>query len=161
MDENRFWSIIDTAWKSTPRLTKLRESMLKTLTAPETREHVQPYIPDEEEWISAIEQQLDRLSSDELLRFDRIIEQKLYQIDREELHEYTDGSDDGFLYCRGFIVALGKAYYDAINARPALAMMDCECESITYLSLHLYEKKFGDLPASGISRESQSNQAGW
>ena len=111
--------------------------------------------------IPALRKQLEQLSASDLLEFDRILERKLYNIDRAEIQEHTDGSDDGFLYARGFIVAAGKPYYDAVNARPSTAMMDLECEEMCYLSWHLHEEKFGAAPASGISRESCSNAAGW
>jgi hypothetical protein len=95
------------------------------------------------------------------LAFDRILERKLYDLDRAEIHEHTDGSDDGFLYARGFIVAAGKDYYDAVLAKPSTARMDLECEEMCYLSWELYEENFGVLPPSEISRESCSNTAGW
>src|SRR3982751_1746731 len=110
-----------------------------------------------EEVIPALRESLEQLPSPELLAFDRILERKLYDIDRSEIQEHTDGSDDGFLYCRGFIVAAGKAYYDAVNTDPSRAMMDLECEDLCYLSARVYLKKFGEMPDSGISRESVSN----
>lgn len=82
-------------------------------------------------------------------------------MDRAEVQEHTDGSDDGFLYARGFIVAAGRAYYDAVNADPSVAVMDLECEEMCYLSWHLYLDKYGEIPASGFSRESFNNTAGW
>ncbi len=103
----------------------------------------------------------DVLSAAELLAFDRILEKKLYEIDRAEIQEHTDGSDDGFLYARGFVVAAGKGYYDAVNAKPSIALMDFECEEMCYLSWHIHNEKFGDVPQSGISRETGSNKAGW
>jgi hypothetical protein len=115
----------------------------------------------EEEVVPDLWEQLDTLSADELLAFDRILEQKLYDIDRADIHERTDGSDDGFLYCRGFIVGMGRAYYAAVWAEPDLAVTDAECEAMCYLSWHLHYDKFGEVPPSGISRETQSNAAGW
>src|SRR4029077_14663115 len=111
----------------------------------------------EEEVVAALQDQLGQLLADELLAFDRILERKLYDIDRADIHERTDGSDDGFLYCRGFIVGMGRQYYDAVRANPAVAVMDAECEAMCYLSLHLYDEKFGDLPPSDICRETGSN----
>jgi Protein of unknown function (DUF4240) len=108
-----------------------------------------------------LRKRLERLSADELLAFDRILERKLYDIDRAEVQQHTDGSDDGFLYARGFIVAAGRDYYEAVNANPAIAMMDLECEDMCYLPWHLYQEKFGDIASSDISRESCSNRAGW
>jgi hypothetical protein len=48
------------------------------------------------------------LPGDELATFDRILERQLYEIDRADIHAATGGSDDGFLYSRGFVVALGQ-----------------------------------------------------
>jgi hypothetical protein len=92
------------------------------------------------------------------------LERKLYDIDRADIQERTDGSNDGFLYCRGFIVVIvgiGRGYYEAVRANPDRAVMDAECEVMCYLSWHLYRDKFGEVPPSGISRETQSNSEGW
>ena len=113
------------------------------------------------EVVAALQKRLNSLSAEELLAFDRILERKLYDIDRADIHEYTDGSDDGFLYCRGFIVAIGREYYEAVRANPSVAICDAECEEMCYLSWNLYRKKFGEMPRSGISRESNSNTEGW
>jgi hypothetical protein len=34
-----------------------------------------------------------------------VLERTLYDIDRADIQAVTDGSDDGFLYARGFVVA--------------------------------------------------------
>lgn len=158
MDVSRFWALIETAWqavggKAKPR-QKLAEAKLSEDKAEELLESLEEVIP-------ALREQLDNLSAADLLAFDRTLEKKLYDIDRAEIQEHTDGSDDGFLYARGFIVAAGKGYYDAVNAKPSVALMDLECEEMCYLSLHIHEEKYGDVPQSGISRESCSNKAGW
>lgn len=161
MNESHFWKMIDLAWEASPELLAHRESALLTLSAPESKDNHPAFIKDEELFLDAIRKQLDELTANELLAFDRILERKLYDIDREDVHEHTDGSDDGFLYCRGYIVAIGKTYYDAVNSDPSNAILDCECASITYVSWFLYEEKFGKLPPSDICRETQSNQDYW
>jgi hypothetical protein len=113
------------------------------------------------EVVPALQEQLAGLPAAELLAFDRILERKLYDIDRADIHEQTDGSDDGFLYCRGFIVGMGRGYYEAVRANPDRAVVDAECQAMCYLPWHLYRERFGEVPPSGISRETQSNQAGW
>lgn len=158
MDENRFWSLIESAWQTVGGKTRTR---LKLAEGKLSEDRAETLMESLEEVIPTLQTQLDRLSAEELLAFDRILERKLYDLDRAEIQEHTDGSDDGFLYARGFIVAAGKGYYDAVNARPATALMNLECEEMCYLSWHRYREKFGEMPASGISRESCSNKAGW
>lgn len=158
IDEKQFWSMIEESWqtvggKAKPR-QKLAEGKLSAAKADELMEDLEEVIP-------ALQKSLGTLSRKDLLAFDRILERKLYDIDREEIHEHTDGSDDGFLYARGFIVAIGQGYYDAVNAQPAVAMMDLECEEMCYLSFHVYSEKYGEMPLSDISRETASNEAGW
>ncbi len=158
MDDIRFWESIETAWKAVGGKVmvrqKLAEGKLPAEKAEELLESLQEVIP-------TLREELGKLPAAELLAFDRILERKLYEIDRAEIHEHTDGSDDGFLYARGFIVAAGKGYYDAVNAKPSVALRDLECEEICYLPLHIHEEKFGKVPQSDISRESCSNKAGW
>jgi hypothetical protein len=158
VDENRFWSLIESAWQSVGGKTATRRR-LAAGTLPE--EQAEALVEALDEVIPALQARLGRLPAKELLAFDCILERKLYDIDRAEVQEHTDGSDDGFLYARGIIVAAGRGYYDAVNANPSVALMDLECEDMCYLSWHLYGEKFGKVPASGISRESHSNKAGW
>jgi hypothetical protein len=158
MDERRFWSMIESAWQAVGGKVKTRQMLAEGKLS---EEKAYALIESLEEVITALRAQLDELLAEELLAFDRILERKLYDIDRQEVQERTDGSDDGFLYARGFIVAAGKGYYDAVNARPATALMDLECGAMCYLPWHLYQEKFGDMPPSGICRESCSNRAAW
>jgi hypothetical protein len=158
MDDTRFWSLIESAWKSVGGKAKARQDLADGDFADDEVETLNESLA---EVIPALREQLDQLPAAELLAFDRILEWKLYDIDRAEVQEHTDGSDDGFLYARGFIVVVGKAYYDAVNADPDRALMDLECEEMCYLSFHLHTEKFGDIPPSGISRESCSNRAAW
>jgi hypothetical protein len=104
---------------------------------------------------------LNQLDADDLLTFDRILERKLYELDRADIHDYTDGSDDGFLYCRGFIVSIGQEYYELVKANPSRALIDIEFEELCYHPHWLYEEKYGSMPASDISREIGSNPSGW
>ncbi len=159
MDEVRFWSMIEDAWRSAGGKAKTRAKLAAGELAEGKAEALQEAMDDD--MVPALEAQLRLLSADELLAFDRVLERKLYDLDRAEVQEQTDGSDDGFLYCRGFIVAAGRGYYDAVNATPSVALGDLECEAMCYVSAHVYQEKFGDMPASGICRETCSNAAGW
>lgn len=158
MDEKRFWMMIETAWQADGGKSKSRQRLADRKLSEEI---AQELLESLAEVIPALREQLNQLNAEELLSFDRILEKKLYDIDRSEIQKHTDGSDDGFLYARGFIVAAGKGYYDAVNANPSTALMNLECEDMCYLSLILYEQKFGEALRSGISRESCSNKAGW
>ncbi|RSH87715.1 uncharacterized protein EHS24_000231 [Apiotrichum porosum] len=104
-------------------------------------------------------------SSERLHEWDTHLERAQYDIDREDVHEALDGSDDGFLYNRGFVVACGKKYYDAVNKEPGTyGLCDFDAEEMCYFPMHLWNEKTGeypDWPRSGISRESNSNAAGW
>jgi len=159
VDENRFWAMIEAAWSAAGGKVKSRQRLAEGKLSEGRAYALQETL--EEEVVSALREQLDALPANELLAFDRILERKLYDIDRADIHERTDGSDDGFLYCRGFIVGMGRAYYEAVRANPDRAVVDAECEEMCYLSECLYHDKFGEVPASGISRETQSNSAGW
>lgn len=103
------------------------------------------------------------LPGDELATLDRVLERQLYEIDRADIHAVTGGSDDGFLYSHGFVVALGQDFYHGVIHDPQMAVPYAECEEICYFFAHLYRERFGDFPdtGSGIARESCSNSAGW
>lgn len=134
MDESRFWEMIESAWKVCGGKLQARQKLAAGKLSEDKAEEL---LESLEEVIPALREQLDLLSAGELLAFDRILARKLYDIDRAEIQEHTDGSDDGFLYARGFIVAVGKEYYDAVNAVPSIALPDLECEQMCYLSWHI------------------------
>jgi Protein of unknown function (DUF4240) len=159
VDENRFWAMVEAAWDAAGGKAKSRQRLAEGKLSEGQAYELQEVL--ETEVAPALREQLDALPADELLAFDRILERRLYDIDRADIHERTDGSDDGFLYCRGFIVGMGRAYYDAVRANPDRAVTDAECEEMCYLSWHLHHDKFGKVPPSGISRETCSNPVGW
>lgn len=158
MNEYDFWALIESAWQTIGAKQKARQALAEG-TASETQ--AWEFEEDGYKMVAALEDKLRQLNQHDLLRFDRILEKKLYDIDRVDIHDHTDGSDDGFLYARGFIVAIGQEYYDAVVADPSKAICDAECESMCFVARVLYEQNFGDIPASGISRESGSNSNGW
>src|SRR5690349_11865216 len=128
-DEARFWGRVESAWAALgDEPARLRQEVL----APPPG--AGRYATDA--WLGRVLEQLALVSADlsaqELPDRDRVLERKLYDIDREDIHEATDGSDDGFLYARGQIVALGRAYYEAVSEDPGKAVMDAECEAMCY-----------------------------
>ena len=158
MDENRFWSMIEGAWNAIGGYVDVREQLAEGGDSENLAYSLDDALGL---FIAAPRTELAKLPADELLAFDRILERKLYHIDRADIHQRTDGSDDGFLYCRGFIVALGRRYYEAVRDNAELAVVDAECEQMCYISWHLYHEQFGEMAPSGISRETCSNFEGW
>ncbi|QHT71373.1 DUF4240 domain-containing protein [Rhodocytophaga rosea] len=160
MNEQRFWKIIETAWQNLPLLDELRQQALQSNEA-SLFEGVSFGLNDEV--VEEMESQLEKLTEQELTAFNHIMEEKLYTIDREEIHKYTDGSDDGFLYCRGFIVGMGEQYYNEVNENPARATMDVEAESVCFIGYDVYEKRFGKEFERNTTYniESCSNANGW
>jgi hypothetical protein len=158
MDETRFWSMIEAAWNAVGGHLEAREALAE---GDDAEKHAYSLEGALRSLIAALRKQLADLPAEELLAFDRILERKLYDIDRADIHERTDGSDDGFLYCRGFIVAMGRPYYEGVRENPDLAVVDAECEQMCYISWHLYHDRFGEMSPSGVSRETCSNSAGW
>ncbi len=158
MDTKHFWTMIENAWATAGGYKDERRLLAQGKLDEDSAFDLQDALVDV---VPALESDLSKLSKEELFKFDRILERKLYEIDREEIQAATDGSDDGFLYARGFIVAMGEEYYAAVFRDPNKALMDLECEDICYLSFHLYENKFGEMPESEISRESCTNPEGW
>src|SRR3982750_2874299 len=109
MDEKRFWSMIEDAWSDVEGAAAARTKLVRgTLGEDAAMELADQALG---EFVPALRSALEGLREDELLAFDRILERKLYDIDRADVHEHADGSDDGFLYSRGFIVAAGQADY--------------------------------------------------
>jgi hypothetical protein len=158
MNETQFWLIIEDAWSDVGGWYQERGQLANGQLPDDNLDTLANAL---DEFIPALRVRLQSLSQDDLLTFDRILERKLWDIDRAEIQEITDGSNDGFLYARGFIVAAGRDFYEAVNTTPARARTDVECENMCYLSYHVYKEKFGEMPRSGISRESVSNPAGW
>jgi hypothetical protein len=160
MDEQKFWRLIEDAWKSRPLLNDLRQQALQT-NDPDLFEGLSFGLDDEV--TEGLEESLGKLNKEELTGFIHILEEKLHRIDREEIHAYTDGSDDGFLYCRGFIVGMGETYYTMVDKNPAKATMDAEAESVCFTGYQVYKARFGeDFEKNSIhSTESGSNSLGW
>lgn len=156
MDEARFWSLIAAAWPADERGSAPPQRAISGALEDDAALY-----QAQQQMLAALTDTLKRLDADDLLAFDRILERKLYDIDRADIHEYTDGSDDGFLYCRGFIVSMGQQFYDLVRADPSRALMDFECGQLCYLPRWLYKEQFGPAPRSDISRETGSNSAGW
>lgn len=163
-DERRFWSLLEAAWEAQGDKPNVQREALVTRNLDDDEE------PDTravnralDKVVAALRKELSKMTSAELTAIDSVMERKLYDIDRAEIQAVTDGSDDGFLYARGWILAMGEQFYDAVDNDPRVAICDEECEEMCYLAAHVHNTKFGDWPKrkSKISRESCSNADGW
>lgn len=156
MPESNFWTVIES---SSPNSKQWNAARVGLLTGDDSGS--EDLLEGQDLFLKKLRKALSKYTQEQLFAFDRTLERKLYDIDRQDIQEHTDGSDDGFLYARGFIVSMGREYYELVIADPSKALPDLEFEEFCYFSKNLYEEKYGPMPASTISRESTSNKAGW
>jgi Protein of unknown function (DUF4240) len=161
-DEARFWARVEAAWaQCSAEANRARRALATRAPGPGTHlSVVEGALPV---FLGTLTDHCRELPGGELTSLDRVLERKLYDIDRADIQAVTDGSDDGFLYARGFIVAMGRDFHDAVASDPEAAVLDAECEEMCYFFAALYRERFGKYPetGSGISRESCSNTTGW
>jgi hypothetical protein len=158
LTEDAFWSLIEVAWEDAPGMAPAR-ARLASRTA--TEKDVAKLTEALETVVPSLRATLDALGADDLLFFDRMLERKLYELDRMDLHAKIGGSDEEFLAARAFVVVMGRPHYDAVRQDPGAAVEGGLCEPLSYLATELYESKYGEFPTSDISRESGSNPHGW
>lgn len=155
MTDPKFWELIDHAWDN----LGVEDARVKALD-PKARDKALDQLYDQiDAMLANLEESLKLLDADDLREFDALMERRLYDLDRPDVHDSLDGGDDSFLYARGFIVAVGRDYYRAVSATPSLASPDVEAEVICYLAAHQYEERFGSWPEhpGSYSRETGSN----
>jgi len=138
MEEKEFWKIIENTWINSGK----NENRLKAIASNDESllQELMNFIDDE--LLPFYRQELEQLNKEEFTKFLLEFEKKLYQIDRQEIHEFTDGSDDGFLYCRCFIFAMGQEYYEMIDENPSQAKFDLEAELFGFEGYSYFDKKF-------------------
>lgn len=161
-DEVRFWSLVETAWA--PLGSEVRQARQDLVVRPAgSQADISAVAGALRTFLDILADRCRGLPADALTSLDRVLERKLWEIDRADIHAATGGSDDGFLYSRGFIVAMGREFYDAVAGNPEMGVPYAECEEMCYFFAHLYQERFGEFPdtGSGISRESGSNLTGW
>ncbi|MEV4001335.1 DUF4240 domain-containing protein [Actinomadura sp. NPDC049753] len=166
MTDERFWDLIEAAWAPLgDEVAAARRALTTRDLSTDVWEMPEISVVDKglDAFLGNLEAAARDLSAEELTDLDRVCERLLHDIDRADIHEVTDGSDDGFLYARGFIVAMGRDFYTAVAADPRVAVLDADCESMCYFFAHAHRGRFGDFPdtGSGISRESCTNRDGW
>lgn len=131
---------------------------------------------DEEAVLEPAITKLAQLPVPEILMFDEFLRWRVYSLDTRaharhagsgnEYDTYTDPdkpfSTDGFLYCRGMVVAKGRDEYEVVLADPT-RMAQQRFELFLYLARYAYERKTGEdcEYEPGFSFEACSNPAGW
>lgn len=161
---DEFWATIDAAWDALddPEVNTARRALLTPTSQVNQFEAAMKVSAAVDAMLDKLRPVLESYTSRQLCVWDAHCERALYDIDREDVHEALEGSDDGFLYARGFVVAVGKAYYDAVAANPAKYGLDFDAESMCYFAAHIHHDRFGEWTGkTDISRETGSNAAGW
>jgi hypothetical protein len=157
------WSLLETAWirLAGPGVSRARGALVvRPAGSPADTTVITGALP---EFLDALRGLCRESSAGELVALDRVVERKLWEIDRADLHAVIGGSDDGFLYARGFTVAMGREFHRCVADDPRMGAPWAECEEMCYFFAHLHRERFGTFPEtrSGISRESGQNLVGW
>jgi hypothetical protein len=161
-DEAWFWALVEAAWA--PLGSGIREVRQELVTRhPGSRADISILEGALPAFLDILAGCSRGLSPDELTRLERVVERKLWELDRADVHAVTGGSADGFLYSRGFVVAMGREFCDAVIGDPEMAVPYAECEEMCYFFAHLHHERFEAFPdtGSGICRESCQNLVGW
>lgn len=139
-----FWATIDAAWAKVPNAKDARAVLYDPHTSFEARDAahrtIQKQLP---RMIKSLETILMEETSARLTAWDYILERRLNCLDNVRVWMCIGGSDDGFLYNRGYVVAVGKGYYDLVRRRPELGGQSSGrgAEEICYLGSHIHDNK--------------------
>ena len=162
MTEIEFWNFIEDAWDSAPELKVKRLKPLKEYGWVPNQLGYEFERTIKEKVFPRLRITIYKFSKSESFEFNRILEKYLYDLDRSNVQEYIEGGDDGFLYARGFVIGMGKQYYDLINVSPELGV-HLESEDFAYVTRAIYHKLYDDENRLifGVDRETGSNLEGW
>jgi Protein of unknown function (DUF4240) len=116
--------------------------------------------------VAPLLQALVALSRPELEAFSEHLAVRLYNIDGIKFSEASNvNSDDGFLYQRCFVVAMGRKFYDQVRNDPSLmpSSIDQWCEPLLFVASNAWKQQTGDELdcTTSVSFESGSNRAQW
>ena len=126
---------------------------------------------DEDEAIAPLSDALTELTEREIESFQEHLSQVLYDIDGEDYareSEDSGDSDDGFLYCRCYVVARGRQHYLSVKDNPEAMpkSVDQWCESLLYAAPKAWAEKTSNEPedwefSPSVSYETGSNTDLW
>ncbi|RYF97378.1 MAG: DUF4240 domain-containing protein [Chitinophagaceae bacterium] len=160
MTLEKFWEYLEEVWAAESELKKKRR---KALDTDDEKLFQDLTIEIEEVLLESYEDMLYNLEKSELESFIHHLEERLFNIDRKDVHKYIEGSDDGFLYCRCFVVAMGEEYYNRVDKSPGAAHPDLEAEGFGFTAYSVYADRFDDEfeRNSKHNIETGSNLSGW
>jgi hypothetical protein len=126
---------------------------------------------DDEGAVGPLVEALSTHGEEEIRAFEDVLSRCLYDIDGRR---YADAagesgrSSDGFLYARCYVVARGRAHYEAVKADPAKMpkSLDDWCEPLLYVAQMAWAEATGEDGESwgsqaSVSYETGSNQDAW
>lgn len=126
---------------------------------------------DDDAVLEPAHDELVKLGVEEIISFEEILSEKLYQLDTRNHALACYGGDidsmsvDDFLYSRCVVVANGKELFNEVLGNPKEMPQEMEFESLLYLSEGAYEELTGEelskKHSTKFSYESGSNKAGW
>lgn len=158
-----YWQIIELAWEANQEL-KTRRNELTTLEGIKRPGKLGKQIEKcmNDEIYPVFETRLAELPMDDLLQFTELHRVNLFTIDRFDIGKYLGGSDDGFLYSRGFVIGLGKESYCRINDNPRLGTLGLESEGFAYMPFTIFSMKYDvRIMSKDPDYETGSNRLGW
>ncbi|MFO0546876.1 MAG: DUF4240 domain-containing protein [Polyangiaceae bacterium] len=163
-DEVRFWGLIEEAWAHQPvEVLRARKQLARGVEEDDETLACSAVEDALDEVVEDLENSLRSLNQDELRQFDAMLTRKLYELDRHELQHRSHHSDEDFLFARGYVVALGNAYYEAVRTGAVTLPEGAECEAICRLAERVHEDRFGCKPPrdTSVSMRTGSNASGW
>jgi Protein of unknown function (DUF4240) len=110
------------------------------------------------------------LPAEDICAFSLTLDDMMYALDRRDIHDVADGSNDGFEYVRLWIISRGRAYYKSVVADPRNAPQwadDEENEDFGYVAGEAYKAKIGASFPQVIHQHriarfgTHCNTAGW
>jgi hypothetical protein len=114
---------------------------------------------------------LSTLGEEQIQGFEQRLAQLLYDLDGKVYADHageSGASADGFLYCRCYVVARGKNFYEAVLANPAKMPKSLNqwCESLLFVSQNAWAEATGDEPEdwsyhASVDYETGGNKEAW
>jgi hypothetical protein len=161
IDERFMWQMIELAWTKAEasHAEKQAGSLRETILGGGIEDYdvaMRPFC-----W--ALDDLLtETVTKDGLLSFAQSFETQLFALDREDLCAHIGLGDDGFLDARGFIIAMGEAYFRRVTRAPRTALARASVEQAYMAVIRAYETRNREpYPRFGIRVTTGSNLDAW